>query len=46
LATDSAGGRVGNVEADMLLLVGRDRDVQLLLIEVKVVSNKRLSRVA
>jgi hypothetical protein len=39
LATDSAGGRAGNVEADMVLLVGRDREVRLLLIEVKVVSN-------
>jgi hypothetical protein len=39
LAKDSGGGRSGNVEADMVLLVGRGRNFRLLLVEVKVESN-------
>lgn len=41
LAKDSAGGRRGNVEADMLLLVKDEREDEhrLLLVEVKVKSN-------
>jgi hypothetical protein len=39
LATDRSGGRSGNVEADMLLLVGEGSDWQLQLVEVKDESN-------
>lgn len=39
LAKDAAGGRVGNVEADMLLLVRDGRGYRLHLVEVKVRSN-------
>jgi hypothetical protein len=39
LAKDSNGGRLGNVEADMLLIVGDERDQQLQLVEVKDNSN-------
>lgn len=39
LATDETGGRVGNVEADMLLLTGTSSEQTLLLVEVKSKSN-------
>ena len=39
LAKDSGGGRTGNVEADMLLLVRDEHEYRLLLVEVKTGSN-------
>lgn len=39
LAKDASGGRNGNVEADMLLLVRAERKYQRLLVEVKAKSN-------
>jgi hypothetical protein len=39
LARDEGGGRSGNVEADMLLLVGGGSSYRLLLIEAKVSGN-------
>jgi hypothetical protein len=39
LTRDAAGGRKGNVEADMLLLVTDERDHRLQLVEVKDSSN-------
>jgi hypothetical protein len=39
LARDHAGGRSGNVEADMLLLTEIDGKHRLLLVEVKTISN-------
>ena len=39
LTKDAAGGRRGNVEADMLLLTASTQDHRLLLVEVKVTSD-------
>src|SRR4051812_28896243 len=39
LAKDQGGGRAGNVEADMLLLVRYGSEYKLLLVEVKWTSN-------
>jgi hypothetical protein len=39
LAKDAGGGRSGNVEADMLVLVSTGRGHRLLLVEVKAMSN-------
>ena len=39
LARDEGGGRAGNVEADMALLVRHDQEYRVLLVEVKTSSN-------
>lgn len=39
LAKDAGGGRAGNVEADLALLVRRDLAYRILLVEVKATSN-------